>query len=120
MANSVKTFCRVRSCPNFAEHKGYCETHKGERAFSRKTHPRNKLYNSRAWKDLRLAKLRRNPMCEVCSRAFATQVHHLEPARLRPDLALDMGNLQAICASCHGRESQRESISSVDRGGDQI
>ena len=31
----------------------------------------------------------------------ATQVHHIVPYEVRPDLGLDEDNLEAICDSCH-------------------
>lgn len=31
----------------------------------------------------------------------ATQVHHIVPYEVRPDLGLDADNLEAICDTCH-------------------
>lgn len=105
--------CRYLRCPGIVtdRDKRYCEQHADEErqeAFERKSRERNKLYDSKWWKRIRKSKLKRNPVCEVCQRREATEVHHLKPAREFPELAFEMENLQSICRSCHARESQRE------------
>ena len=81
------------------------------------------IYNSREWKELRIAKLRANPLCEQCIKdgeavgipggyiRSATCVHHIVPieiARTKDEmrrLALDCGlnGLMSLCQSCHAR-----------------
>ena len=81
------------------------------------------IYNSREWKELRIAKLRANPLCEQCIKdgeavgipggyiRSATCVHHIVPietARTKDEmrrLALDCGmnGLMALCQSCHAK-----------------
>ena len=81
------------------------------------------IYNSREWKELRIAKLRANPLCEQCIKdgeavgiqggyiRSATCVHHIVPietARTKDEmrrLALDCGlnGLVALCQSCHAK-----------------
>ena len=81
------------------------------------------IYNSREWKELRIAKLRTNPLCEQCIKdgeavgipggyiRSATCVHHIVPietARTKDEmrrLALDCGmnGLMALCQSCHAK-----------------
>ena len=81
------------------------------------------IYNSREWKELRIAKLRANPLCEQCIKDVeavgipggyirsATCVHHIVPietARTKDEmrrLALDCGmnGLMALCQSCHAK-----------------
>ena len=41
--------------------------------------------------------------CVCCSNKKKIQVHHVLPRHIRPDLAVDMTNLIALCASCHLR-----------------
>jgi 5-methylcytosine-specific restriction protein A len=79
------------------------------------------IYNSREWKELRIAKLRANPLCEQCIKdgeavgipggyiRSATCVHHIVPietARTKDEmkrLAFDVNNLRALCFACHAR-----------------
>ena len=82
------------------------------------------IYNSREWKELRIAKLRStNGLCEQCIKdgeaagipggyiRSATCVHHIIPietARTKDEmrrLALDCGlnGLMSLCQSCHAK-----------------
>ena len=82
---------------------------------------KSEIYNSREWKELRVAKLRANPLCEQCIKdgeavgilggyiRSATCVHHIVPietARTKEEmrrLAFDWNNLMSLCKSCHAR-----------------
>ena len=72
------------------------------------------IYNSREWKELRIAKLRStNGLCEECMKegivTAARCVHHVVPietARTKDEmkrLAFDVNNLRALCYACHAR-----------------
>ena len=72
------------------------------------------IYNSREWKELRIAKLRStNGLCEECQKqgimTSARCVHHVVPietARTKDEmkrLAFDVNNLRALCFACHAR-----------------
>lgn len=71
------------------------------------------FYHSAAWKKARKARLMMDGyMCVQCMAAFeaggaaprpATMVHHIIPITERPDLALDLGNMQSLCDVCHNR-----------------
>ena len=81
------------------------------------------IYNSREWKELRIQKLRANPLCEQCIKdgeaigipggyiRSATCVHHIVPietARTKDEmrrLAIDCGlqGLRALCFACHAK-----------------
>ena len=72
------------------------------------------IYNSREWKELRIAKLRStNGLCEECMKdgivTSARCVHHVVPietARTKDEmkrLAFDVNNLKALCFACHAR-----------------
>ena len=73
------------------------------------------IYNSREWKELRIAKLRStNGLCEECLKKRgvtnpARCVHHIVPietARTKDEmrrLAFDANNLRALCFACHAR-----------------
>lgn len=82
---------------------------------------KSEIYNSREWKELRIAKLRANPLCEQCIKdgeavgipggyiRSATCVHHIVPietAKTKDEmkrLAFDVNNLKALCFACHAR-----------------
>ena len=71
------------------------------------------IYNSKEWQELRIAKLRANPLCEECMKqgivTSARCVHHVVPietARTKDEmkrLAFDPLNLMALCFACHAR-----------------
>ena len=72
------------------------------------------IYNSREWKELRIAKLKSTKgLCEVCMKEGivtpARCVHHIVPietARTKDEmkrLAFDVNNLRALCFACHAR-----------------
>ena len=72
------------------------------------------IYNSREWKELRIAKLRSTDgLCEECLKegivTIARPVHHIIPietARTKEEmrrLAFDWNNLMSLCQSCHNR-----------------
>ena len=81
------------------------------------------IYNSREWKELRIQKLRLNPLCEQCQKdgesagipggyiLSATCVHHIVPietAKTKDEMrriALECGlnGLMSLCQSCHAR-----------------
>ncbi|WP_432207955.1 HNH endonuclease signature motif containing protein [Ancylobacter polymorphus] len=49
--------------------------------------------------------LAEHPTC-TCGEPSA-EVHHLISVRERPDLRLDVANLQCLCRSCHSRITAR-------------
>lgn len=69
------------------------------------------LMNSREWRELRIAKLQANPLCECCQAqgyvVAARCVHHIvevESGRTEQecrDLCFRWSNLQALCYQCH-------------------
>lgn len=71
---------------------------------------RQKVYQSRLYKDLREQKRRDNPICEVClMRGYVRpmeHVHHLisfvgKPEPLCSELAYSYSNLISVCRKCH-------------------
>lgn len=69
------------------------------------------IYNSREWKDLRILKLRANPLCEKCEAEgyvkSAHCVHHKHPIEDSHSVqemkhwAFMWDNLQSLCDECH-------------------
>ena len=72
-----------------------------------------KWRSSARWQKVRKLKLDQDPLCERCKREgrMATpgqQVHHIEPAALRPDLFFVLENLETVCHPCHGKYNAEE------------
>lgn len=62
--------------------------------------------NSRQWAEVRYQALERsNGCCEVCGRSkrdgVTLHVDHVIPRQMNPSLALDVDNLQVLCAQCN-------------------
>lgn len=71
---------------------------------------RQKIYQSKRWKELRLAKLRDQPLCEIClSKGKVTpaiDIHHKDSflnyeGLQRVNKAYDYDNLLSVCKECH-------------------
>ena len=113
--NLVGKTCRQIGCPQICyDQTGYCQGHKSLATvpFSKQDRSKLKLYNTSAWKKLRLSVLKSQPICARCKRAPANVVHHIIEARKKPELQLDRNNLEALCSTCHNRESQKEGMKS--------
>ena len=71
----------------------------------------NAFYSTAAWLKVRSLKLAMNPLCESCEAneqvTAADTVHHKEERKKRPDLALDIDNLESVCRKCHGEKRKR-------------
>lgn len=75
---------------------------------------RMQIYNTARWKELRLTKLRQDPLCERCKEEGritpADDIHHITSFMSSNDfhqrrfLAFDMNNLKSLCDKCHQRE----------------
>jgi len=80
-----------------------------------------RLYNSAAWKRLRLALLEREPLCRMCAATghttAATVADHVIPHR--GDLELFFhGELQPLCATHHDGAKKRQEARGELIGGD--
>lgn len=92
--------CAHPGCPNRATHRGRCAAHARQREQQRgSASERGYGYG---WRVARAEFLKRHPTCEACG-ARATQVHHV--VRLKMGGHQDSGNLLALCATCHSRET---------------
>ena len=67
----------------------------------------NRMIHKNRWLRLRKAKLSKNPICERCKAAPATEVHHIKPVedgmtlREKNNLMYNFSNLQSLCHDCH-------------------
>lgn len=85
------------------------------------------FYGTDAWHRARQLALQRDGgMCQECMRRYkaglirkphrADMVHHIIPREARPDLALDLHNLECLCNACHNK-AHPEKGGRKDRGG---
>jgi 5-methylcytosine-specific restriction protein A len=99
--------CAYPFCPELVE-SGYCEAHRKDAPQREKTAARG--YGG-AWRKFRLAWLWKNPLCSICQDkgliVAATEVHHKEKLKVRPDLRFDEKNLQSLCSPCHSALTRR-------------
>lgn len=100
--------CLEPSCPEWAEVRGRCRRHAGERNTELKGRTAGaQLYKSARWRACRRKVLSRDRYtCKVCLR-FGNEVDHVVPIA-DGGSAWDMANLQTLCKSCHTRKTQRE------------
>ena len=65
----------------------------------------------RRWRRVRAIYLSRHPLCERCKQHGwlrpAVDVHHIKPIADGGDV-YDLGNLEALCRTCHSQETRRE------------
>ena len=70
-----------------------------------------KLYASARWRNLRRARLDRQPLCVACNLngrpTIATVLDHIKPVNQGGDF-WDESNHQPLCNSCHAKKSQTE------------
>lgn len=72
------------------------------------------FYKSRGWQIIRFEALRlSNGACALCGRSsrdhgIVLHVDHIKPRSLRPDLELDLSNLQALCEDCNMGKGNRD------------
>lgn len=63
------------------------------------------LYNTKEWKQLRLAQLRACPLCAYCLASGKTEsaniADHKKPHKGDRKLFFDPTNLQSLCKTCH-------------------
>lgn len=73
--------------------------------------PWRHLYNTKAWKALRLEQLSRQPLCCYCQQqgkvTAATVADHINPHKGDESLFFDGGNLQSLCKTCHDSAKQK-------------
>lgn len=79
------------------------------------------LYNRKAWKELRLDHLAKEPLCVFCQREEkltpATVVDHITPHKGNLDLFFDDNNLQSLCKLHHDSSKQKAEIRKINQIG---
>lgn len=104
---------------------------KRKRVYAGGVHRPPLFYRRAAWQRVRAAVLARSPLCadpfglhrRSGQVVLATDVDHVVPRHIRPDLAYDRANLQALCKSCHsmktradGKVDKRRDLGTMDKG----
>lgn len=117
MPTRAKRACLEPGCLGYAEQFGRCEPHarpiiaRRQRA-DRSTEAGRRFYFTTRWQALRLAVLRREPLCRTCTargRAMpATDVDHIERHKGDPARFWNPRNLQPLCARCHAIKTSAE------------
>jgi len=108
---SINKPCRNRGCPNAQP----CADHSNDKQYDQHRGSSSARGYDRRWQLIRRLKLSRDPLCERCSTdmhpVVADMAHHIRPVGERPDLRLNMFNLQSLCNDCHeiveGRKAAR-------------
>lgn len=101
--------CRQPHCRVVLARPGYCPAH--EAAHRRRYESQaarmddRNFYRSVAWREVRRQRLAATPRCADCGE-LATEAHHRIARKQRPDLALSLGNLVALCKRCHSRRER--------------
>jgi 5-methylcytosine-specific restriction protein A len=104
--------CTYPGCQSLVK-SGRCAEHSKSRYSDVVRDPAvKKLYNSKRWKQMRVAQLAKEPWCATCleegKHTFATQVDHIKPHRGNPQLFFDETNLQSLCRSHHSTKTAKE------------
>lgn len=74
----------------------------------------DEFYASPAWKEVRYLVIKRSDgRCSACGRSKAKHgvtihVDHVEPRSKRPELSLEISNLQVLCEDCNLGKSNRD------------
>lgn len=60
------------------------------------------FYNTQAWRELRYrVLLLQGGQCQCCGSRADVHIDHIKPRSKRPDLALEITNLQILCGDCN-------------------
>lgn len=106
MTGKVARPCAEHRCPALVTGTDrYCPAHR--RSFVAHNE-KLKVYATSRWQRVRAMVLRRQPICKRCEQVPATEVHHIKNARLYPEFAYDLANLEGLCRACHLRETAEE------------
>lgn len=114
MPQRVERPCRAHLCPNTTSNKnGYCDEHQAL-AVERRGSAYHRGYDKR-WAKFRIRYLREHPLCVDCLDKPlpgepvqpATEIHHIQKLRDRPDLKYHPDNLMALCHKHHSIRTAR-------------
>jgi 5-methylcytosine-specific restriction protein A len=109
MSIRVVRSCLQPYCTRLAERNGYCLEHARQVTGKRSRHEAGYDYD---WVKFRRSYLMRHPLCVRCQArgrvTAAAEIHHRRVLRDYPELRFEEENLEALCKSCHSRETNRK------------
>jgi 5-methylcytosine-specific restriction protein A len=117
MPNRAPRGCLEWPCPNDAGPSGRCAAHaqKAQKTYASERGKTGERGYDYTWQRLRKMKLAANPICEIQTHCkglvpdcAATEVHHVQSVKERPDLRLVWENLKSICRPCHNAITRAE------------
>jgi 5-methylcytosine-specific restriction endonuclease McrA len=96
----------------------YCETHQAEvdakrqaqrlashQDYNKRRDSSDAFYKTYAWRKFSKEYRLQHPLCQACKEAGrirqADLVDHIQPFKLRPDLAFALSNVRPLCHECH-------------------
>ena len=107
MPSKLKVPCRYPGCPAIVSPGDpVCELHRKQfyRDLDRKRPSAKQRGYDAQWARVRMSKLKRQPLCELCLKQkkiqIAEEVHHVNPIRQGGDRLAD-DNIQSLCRKCH-------------------
>lgn len=117
MPRRAKSPCRQQGCPVLLDQPGYCDKHRREsfkaqkQTVSKDYKDRNRFYQRKTWKNLRILQLQIEPLCRECRKIdkliAATIVDHII-AIADGGAELDLNNLQSLCKPHHDAKTRRD------------
>ena len=118
MGISIPRHCLVTGCILIASQGGRCEfhakAHEREREERYHSGDHRGIYQTARWARVRALVLALHPLCVRCEAAgratIATDVHHVKRLAEHLDLAYAVENLEALCSSCHSKETAKEAF----------
>ena len=108
MPTAPRGRCTTQQCRALSTKGSHCDEHQ-PKAWARRgaIHPGWTGGSTRRWRKTRLAKLKRDPICQTCRRALATTVDHITPLAEGGNMWAD-ANHQSLCKPCHDAKSDAE------------
>jgi len=117
MPRRAKSPCRHAGCAALLDNPGFCDKHRREifkiqkQTVTEDYKERNRFYQRKEWKAVRLLQLQLEPLCRKCR-----TLGKLSPAAVVDHIIaiadggneLEQNNLQSLCTSCHNEKTRRE------------
>lgn len=112
--------CRYPGCAAIVRGGGYCGQHiryarivlaesraESDRKYNAGRSASDSFYKTQAWRDMAQRVLREQTICAICHVKPSSIADHIEPLKLRPDLAMVRENLRGVCHRCHNQYGDR-------------
>lgn len=99
--------CTHPGCGQLVRGGSRCPKHRTNRQAEKDRGSRIERGYDKRWQKLRLLILNRDPLCQICGKAPATEVDHIV-AMAKGGSRDDEDNLRGVCRPCHSRKGVRE------------